>query len=438
MPLAVKQQQLLNALITKSRSEGWSDQKTQELRHLIAQIPAVFADQLDPETPQGAALLCIDSLCERTERRFAELIHPAKAPPIQFIKGLELPEIPFGAEGSLVEFVAELLAQSVQHSPSERFEVSLFFQQGDLQVSIAETKTQDFQAQSIHLLAAQLSQQAEKMGLKFRFRSETRLGCLWRLTFPGAPALAAPSDVEELRQECQTLAQSNPQMAQVLQLALGSLKQDLVSLGEAVAQRDRTQAARQTHKLRGFPAGFGLEVLFRPLSVVGELLEEESVPWGSIEVTLGHLQALLAAIPEVPSASSSGPSVVAHPDFRVLIAEDNAGNREILQYVMEQIGCAYFMVQSGAAVLEEIGKGYELLLLDIQMPGADGVEVLKRIRQRKELKSLKILMVSASTLQSQIDQCLALGCDDFIPKPYRIEDLVQKIRDFIHQKHRLV
>jgi DNA-binding response OmpR family regulator len=83
------------------------------------------------------------------------------------------------------------------------------------------------------------------------------------------------------------------------------------------------------------------------------------------------------------------------------------------------------------------GEKPDLLLLDINMPEVNGIDLLEFIRRHPEWKELPILMLSSEATDQQIDECLELGADGFIGKPVTIDELESAI-NYVQRKYNLL
>ena len=124
----------------------------------------------------------------------------------------------------------------------------------------------------------------------------------------------------------------------------------------------------------------------------------------------------------------------------ILIAEDDDGhfslikknlgrveiNNPIIRFIDGQ-ETLDFLFRKGKGPIREFDKGY-LLLLDINMPKVNGVEVLKLIKDEPELDNIPVIMLTTSEDQARTDECRELGCTAYIVKPVEYEDFVSMIR----------
>ena len=112
---------------------------------------------------------------------------------------------------------------------------------------------------------------------------------------------------------------------------------------------------------------------------------------------------------------------------RILVAEDNLTNQKVITRMMERMGYVIQLVDNGNAVLQQLSQAdFDLVLMDIQMPGIDGFEVTRRIRQGAEGvrdPRVPIVALTAHALKSDREQCLAVGMDDYLAKPVQPREL---------------
>ncbi len=135
-----------------------------------------------------------------------------------------------------------------------------------------------------------------------------------------------------------------------------------------------------------------------------------------------HAEPLVATLPIQPAP---GPG-----RLRVLLAEDNPLNREVASALLGRMGHALVVTEDGEEALSALERDtFDVLLLDVQMPGTDGFEVMRRIREREAGNShhLPIIAVTAHAMKGDRERCLAAGADDYVSKPLRRQDLAQAI-----------
>lgn len=114
---------------------------------------------------------------------------------------------------------------------------------------------------------------------------------------------------------------------------------------------------------------------------------------------------------------------------RILVIEDEMHIQELLQYNLEKNGYKVTLTDNGIEGLNEaLTNVPDLILLDLMLPGMDGLEVCKRLRSEKHTKKLPILMLTAKSEELDKILGLELGADDYITKPFSIKELIARIR----------
>lgn len=114
---------------------------------------------------------------------------------------------------------------------------------------------------------------------------------------------------------------------------------------------------------------------------------------------------------------------------RILVIEDEANIQELLKYNLEKNNYNVTVADNGIDGLNEaLANVPDLILLDLMLPGLDGLEVCKRLRMEKRTKKVPILMITAKSEELDKVLGLELGADDYITKPFSIKELVARIR----------
>ncbi len=140
-----------------------------------------------------------------------------------------------------------------------------------------------------------------------------------------------------------------------------------------------------------------------------------------------------APIAPVEPAAAPGPSV---PGLSVLVAEDNEINALLMRSLLTKLGHHVAIATNGEAALESwlaaltAATPYDLILMDIQMPQLDGIEVAKRIRAREAGepgRRTPILALTANTLVEDRYACFAAGMDGFLIKPLDRDKLAEAL-----------
>jgi adenylate cyclase len=134
---------------------------------------------------------------------------------------------------------------------------------------------------------------------------------------------------------------------------------------------------------------------------------------------------------EIPSNKTDQPAA----QGRLLLADDDASNRELLSRRLEKLGYEVTACGDGLRALELIRTGrFELVLLDLLMPGLDGRDVLARMKSDPALRDLPVIMISALDLLEGIVRCIELGAEDYIGKPFNPVFLRARISAALEKK----
>ncbi|MEM1087613.1 MAG: hybrid sensor histidine kinase/response regulator [Pseudomonadota bacterium] len=120
---------------------------------------------------------------------------------------------------------------------------------------------------------------------------------------------------------------------------------------------------------------------------------------------------------------------------RVLAVDDAPDNLFLIQAILEDEGYCLDFAQDGPKALTKIEQNPpDLVLLDIMMPGMDGYEVTRKIRKNRNLPFIPILLITAHE-HSSVVQGLDTGADDFIRKPFDLDELLARVRALLRLKH---
>ena len=113
---------------------------------------------------------------------------------------------------------------------------------------------------------------------------------------------------------------------------------------------------------------------------------------------------------------------------RVLVVDDNPVNCKLVTYVVEAAGFeAATAGDADAAVAQIRAQRPDVILMDLQLPGTDGLELTRRLKADPETRDIAIIAVTAYAMKGDREKALAAGCDDYISKPIDTRTLPQVV-----------
>lgn len=124
------------------------------------------------------------------------------------------------------------------------------------------------------------------------------------------------------------------------------------------------------------------------------------------------------------------------PRGRILVADDNEPNRELLEAYLSEDGHEILMAVDGRDTLEvALGQQPDLILLDVMMPKLSGYEVCQQLKLDPSTRGIPILMVTALKDPGDIEKAVAAGADDFLSKPVHRLELRARVRSLLKVRH---
>ena len=113
---------------------------------------------------------------------------------------------------------------------------------------------------------------------------------------------------------------------------------------------------------------------------------------------------------------------------RILVVEDNQANMLLIQAVLRRGGYEPIEAFSAEEALERLGRSQpDLILMDVQLPGADGLSLTRQLKADPATASIPIVVLTAHAMSSDRERALAAGCDGYLPKPINTRTLVGEL-----------
>lgn len=120
---------------------------------------------------------------------------------------------------------------------------------------------------------------------------------------------------------------------------------------------------------------------------------------------------------------------------RVLIVEDNENNMELISFILEANGEETLKAINGLeGVQRALHERPDYIILDIQLPDIDGLEVLKRIRTSEEGNNIPIIAMTSYAMSGDKERMIKAGCNGYIEKPIDPERVINQIREVLDKK----
>jgi two-component system, cell cycle response regulator DivK len=115
---------------------------------------------------------------------------------------------------------------------------------------------------------------------------------------------------------------------------------------------------------------------------------------------------------------------------RVLIVEDNEKNMKLVRDVLQATGYSTLEATTGEDAVElALSQAPALVLMDVQLPGIDGVEALERLRQNERTASIPVLALTAQAMSGDRERFLEAGFDGYLAKPVDVGALIEAVRE---------
>lgn len=124
--------------------------------------------------------------------------------------------------------------------------------------------------------------------------------------------------------------------------------------------------------------------------------------------------------------------ILQEKNCKILVVDDNRANRAVMKKLLLPLGFEVFEAVNGQ---EGVDKALvilpDVILMDLMMPVMSGFEATRKLRQSQELKDVVIIAISASVFEQDRQDCLLAGCNIFIAKPVQIDELLEKLQEYL-------
>ena len=227
---------------------------------------------------------------------------------------------------------------------------------------------------------------------------------------------------------------------------IGVPANDLPKLFDAFHQVDSTYARRHGG------TGLGLTITHRLVEMMGGEIRVDSEEGAGSTFSLVIPLSLASAPRDGDASSGADTATMADAQaaagdvkVRVLVAEDNPVNKEVILEHLWAMGCVVDTAENGVEAVEAFEQNhYDIVLMDCQMPQMDGFEATRKIREVELIRGMKdgstrhtpIIAVSAYTMAGDREHCLLVGMDDHLGKPFTFEQIQQALTTWLRKNDR--
>jgi signal transduction histidine kinase len=196
---------------------------------------------------------------------------------------------------------------------------------------------------------------------------------------------------------------------------------------------DRFRQVELTHSRKYGGTGLGLSLAKTYIEMLGGTIKVYSVPRKGSTFTFEI--PLFLVIDATPTEKTEKNTISRHLNWSnktLLLAEDEAANAYFVQSVLAPTGINVIVVQNGLDAVEQCRKNNDIdvVIMDIKMPEMDGLAAARIIRSFN--KELPIIAITAYALSSDSEKCIEAGCNDYLPKPILIEQLVGLLQKYFN------
>ena len=221
------------------------------------------------------------------------------------------------------------------------------------------------------------------------------------------------------------------------------LKFEIEDTGEGISKEKQkaifenfTQGSLQINRKFG-GTGLGLSIVKNLLNLMdSEIHLESELGEGSIFYFELKFEALEAAPTTEKETETEIPEPLSNEIMRnkkILVVEDNKINQMITRKILEKNKVICDVADDGSIAIEKVNNNhFDLILMDIHMPGISGIEATKEIRKFND--HIPIIALTAVTLDENLDEFYLNGFNDIIPKPYKTEEFFQKINKYLSEE----
>lgn len=216
----------------------------------------------------------------------------------------------------------------------------------------------------------------------------------------------------------------------ILDTGIGISKENILRLTQPFFQVESSA----TRSYQG--TGLGLAIAKKMIELLGGELEVQSEPGQGAKFQFSVLakvkQEVLATVAkEEESLQNLSEQLGQAFPLRILIAEDNDLNLQLMGLMFKQLGYEFEVAKNGKEAVDKvINQDFDLVFMDVQMPVMNGLEATEKIRKMPQGKQLILIGLSANAFEDDQNKALAVGMNDYLTKPLRLAVLAGKLEEY--------
>lgn len=209
----------------------------------------------------------------------------------------------------------------------------------------------------------------------------------------------------------------------VADTGIGIAEQHLEMIFERFAQVDSLQNSHEG-------AGLGLAIAKSLVEAMKGKIGVNSQPHQGSQFWFTLPLKSVVATPKSPHKTSA---FIRNYAPKILVVEDNKLNQKVIQIMLKELGCQIDLTYQGDAALELLQKNhYDLIFMDIELPGMNGFETIQAIRQLKNNnKQTAIIALTAHAAEENFNNCIRAGADNVLTKPILLDALVNILNQYV-------
>lgn len=219
-------------------------------------------------------------------------------------------------------------------------------------------------------------------------------------------------------------------LKEILKEAIASLPIKIARLEQEILFNNQEGLKFQSHSLKGISLNTNMNELADLARQINEEASKKKYNINKINRLFIELKETVYSIPSqyFDKRDEGEGTLLLTKKINILVAEDDEVNQMLVKTYFKRLKHKCDIAENGQVALEMLKKKkYHLLFLDIQMPVMDGEELVKRLREDKQLKDIYVIAITAHSIKGDEEKYIKAGCDDYLSKPVTIDTLVEKL-----------